>query len=201
MKFSLQCQAEKAIQVVTTIFWFPFKVKVNDNVNRPEGDEEEVVFDENEDAEDDEADIDAVSLVQEFEFCCWFFPPRIYLELNLLSHLSDLPNFNFTLWSWPSSANEDLVCRQGLLLNKTYLKSQIILGSLVCFTWKASQKLHKTRNEHFKNLPRYALQIIVTSSCMLFQVLDQTKARVDQYWSQTSVEKAFFSSSFTHHWF
>lgn len=48
-------------------------MKVNDNVNRPEGDEEEVVFDENEDAEDDEADIDAVSLVQEFEFCCCFF--------------------------------------------------------------------------------------------------------------------------------
>ena len=48
-------------------------MKVNDNVNRPEGDEEEVVFDENEDAEDDEADIDAVSLVQEFEFCCFFW--------------------------------------------------------------------------------------------------------------------------------
>ena len=56
------------------LFWFPFKVKVNDNVNRPEGDEEEVVFDENEDAEDDEADIDAVSHVQEFEF---LFPLRI----------------------------------------------------------------------------------------------------------------------------
>lgn len=38
----------------------PETVKVNDNVNRPEGDEEEVVFDENEDAEDDEADIDAI---------------------------------------------------------------------------------------------------------------------------------------------
>ena len=41
-------------------------------MNRPEGDEEEVVFDENEDAEDDEADIDAVSLVQGFEFCFFF---------------------------------------------------------------------------------------------------------------------------------
>ena len=60
-------------------------------MNRPEGDEEEVVFDENEDAEDDEADIDAVSLVQDFEFCC-FFSPRIYLRLNLLSHSSDLLN-------------------------------------------------------------------------------------------------------------
>lgn len=58
-------------------------MKVNDNVNRPEGDEEEVVFDENEDAEDDEADIDGVSLVQEFEFCC-FFSLRIHLGLTLL---------------------------------------------------------------------------------------------------------------------
>lgn len=50
-------------------FLFLFKVKVNDNVlNRPEGDEEEVVFDDNEDGGEDEADIDAVSLVHEFEF-------------------------------------------------------------------------------------------------------------------------------------
>ncbi|XP_020621058.1 eukaryotic translation initiation factor 1A, X-chromosomal-like [Orbicella faveolata] len=38
----------------------PETVKVNDNVTRPEGDEEEVIFDENEDADDDEADIDAI---------------------------------------------------------------------------------------------------------------------------------------------
>ena len=38
-------------------------------MNRPEGDEDGVVFDENEDAEDDEADIDGVSLVHELEFC------------------------------------------------------------------------------------------------------------------------------------
>ena len=43
-------------------------------MTRPEGDEEEVVFDENEDAEDDEADIDAVSLVQEYDYYfCFFF--------------------------------------------------------------------------------------------------------------------------------
>ena len=36
-------------------------------MNRPE-DEDEVVFDENEEGDEDEADIDGVSLVHEFEF-------------------------------------------------------------------------------------------------------------------------------------
>ena len=53
-------------------------------MNRPEGDEEEVVFDENEDADDDEADIDAVSLVHEFEFCYTSISLRICLGLALL---------------------------------------------------------------------------------------------------------------------
>lgn len=63
----LESQAEKATKVLTFL-WFPFKVKVHDNVNRPE-DEEEVVFDENEEGDDDEADVDGVSLVCEYEFC------------------------------------------------------------------------------------------------------------------------------------
>lgn len=63
---SLESQADKATKVLTFL-WFPFKVKVHDNVNRPE-DEDEVVFDENEEGDDDEADIDGVRLVHEFEF-------------------------------------------------------------------------------------------------------------------------------------
>ena len=51
-------------------------------MTRPEGDEEEVIFDENEDADDDEADIDAVSLVHEFEFC--YISLRICLGLTVL---------------------------------------------------------------------------------------------------------------------
>ena len=43
-------------------------------MNRTEGDEEEVIFDENEDGDDDEADIDAVSLVYEF---CYFFSENL----------------------------------------------------------------------------------------------------------------------------
>jgi len=55
-------------------------------VNRPEGDEEEVVFDENEDADDDEADIDAVSLDHEFEFC--HISLRICLGLTVLLEIT-----------------------------------------------------------------------------------------------------------------
>lgn len=101
IKLHLENQAEKATEDVTFVFLFLFKVKVNDNVlNRPEGDEEEVVFDDNEDGGEDEADIDAVSLVHEFEF----FSENLS-AINGTGNDSrslDLPNFencltNFTL--------------------------------------------------------------------------------------------------------
>lgn len=64
-------------------------------MNRPEGDEEEVVFDENEDADDDEADIDAVSLAHEFEFFC--ISLRLCLGLTVLLEI--------TVGHWAGLAN------------------------------------------------------------------------------------------------